>query len=269
MLTIGEFSHVTRLSLKALRLYHEAGILIPEEVDARTGYRKYGNESIARARSVSVLKELGFSVKEMSEILASCADDGELAGFLEKRLLAVEKELARVTRVRNSIAYLIESEKQQTMKTDMRIEIRKIPTQTIVGIRYRGKYDECGEYFAWEYRAVGRYVTGVPFCLYHEPAEEDGDADIEACVSVRKAVSAGGMDCRVLEERDCACALWKGSYDGIGEAYRQVFEFIGENGYEAAGPIQEVYFKGPGMIIPRSPKRYLTEVRVPVRKKFT
>ena len=37
--SIGEFSLITSLSIKSLRLYHEKGLLIPAEVDAESGYR--------------------------------------------------------------------------------------------------------------------------------------------------------------------------------------------------------------------------------------
>ncbi len=264
MLTIGEFSQATRLSLKALRIYHEEGLLVPEDVDPHTGYRKYGDASFARASSITALKELGFSVKEMTSILASCKDDGDLAGFLEKRLAAVERELAEKNRVRNSIKFILETQRSTIMQKPMHITIQSFPATTILGIRYRGRYDECGKHFSTLFRTVGRFVTGAPFCLYHAPAEEDGLADIEVCVAVRKPLTVAGMDCRVLEERKCVTAVWKGTYEGIGEAYRRLFGYINENQLESKGSPQEVYLKGPGMIIPRNPKRFLTEIRIPV-----
>jgi len=43
MFSIGEFSRITGLSIKALRLYHEKGILVPGRVDDATGYRYYNH----------------------------------------------------------------------------------------------------------------------------------------------------------------------------------------------------------------------------------
>src|SRR4051794_16289330 len=40
-LSIGDFSRMTYLSVKALRHYHEQGVLEPAEVDPATGYRYY------------------------------------------------------------------------------------------------------------------------------------------------------------------------------------------------------------------------------------
>ena len=41
LMTIGAFSWASLLSIKALRAYHEAGILVPARVDPGTGYRSY------------------------------------------------------------------------------------------------------------------------------------------------------------------------------------------------------------------------------------
>ena len=42
VLTIGEFSQLTHLSVRTLRRYHEATLLEPAVVDESTGYRYYG-----------------------------------------------------------------------------------------------------------------------------------------------------------------------------------------------------------------------------------
>jgi hypothetical protein len=41
LLRIGDFSRASSLSVKALRAYHEAGLLVPADVDPRSGYRSY------------------------------------------------------------------------------------------------------------------------------------------------------------------------------------------------------------------------------------
>ena len=49
LLTIGEFSKMTYLSVKALRHYHDVGLLAPALVDPGTGYRRYASSQIGRA----------------------------------------------------------------------------------------------------------------------------------------------------------------------------------------------------------------------------
>src|SRR4051794_24786591 len=50
MVSIGEFSRLSRLSAKALRLYDELGLLVPAHVDAETGYRWYAITQLDHAR---------------------------------------------------------------------------------------------------------------------------------------------------------------------------------------------------------------------------
>jgi len=45
-ISIGEFARRTRLSLKALRLYDELGVLVPARVDQASGYR-YARRELA------------------------------------------------------------------------------------------------------------------------------------------------------------------------------------------------------------------------------
>ncbi|MFB9688840.1 MerR family DNA-binding transcriptional regulator [Amycolatopsis plumensis] len=56
MVSIGEFSRLSRLSAKALRLYGELGLLVPAHVDAETGYRWYAVTQLDHARLVASLR---------------------------------------------------------------------------------------------------------------------------------------------------------------------------------------------------------------------
>ena len=48
LLSIGTFANMTRLSIKALRLYDQLGILQPLHVDPQSGYRYYGVDQVPR-----------------------------------------------------------------------------------------------------------------------------------------------------------------------------------------------------------------------------
>lgn len=52
LLTIGDFSRMTHLSVKALRHYHDVGVLEPAAIDQFTGYRSYDVAQVP-ARSAS------------------------------------------------------------------------------------------------------------------------------------------------------------------------------------------------------------------------
>src|SRR5688500_1023387 len=93
MLSIGEFSKITGLSVKTLRFYHEAGVLVPSHVDRDTGYRYYALSKIDEARIIKQLSLLEFPLEEIADILKSHDDDADLLEFLERRKQAIEDKV--------------------------------------------------------------------------------------------------------------------------------------------------------------------------------
>ena len=67
---IGEFARRSRLSLKALRLYDERGVLVPSRVDQASGYRYYDPAQLDDARLVVMLRELQLPLAAIKELLA-------------------------------------------------------------------------------------------------------------------------------------------------------------------------------------------------------
>jgi Hg(II)-responsive transcriptional regulator len=68
-LTIGEVARRAGVGVETVRFYEREGLL---EQPARrpSGYRQYGEEVVSRLRFIRRAKELGFSLKEITELLA-------------------------------------------------------------------------------------------------------------------------------------------------------------------------------------------------------
>ena len=64
MFKIGEFSKLSRISIRMLRHYDEIGLLVPEETDPWTGYRRYAAAQLMTANRITALRGLGFSLAE-------------------------------------------------------------------------------------------------------------------------------------------------------------------------------------------------------------
>ena len=50
------------------------------------------------------------------------------------------------------------------------------------------------------------------------------------------------------------------------DSYAKITDYIHQKGYEVTVPSREIYIKGPGMIFPRDPSRFVTEIQAPVAK---
>ena len=69
LLSIGTFSELTRLSIKALRLYNQLGILRPTHTDPQTGYRYYDPDQIPRARMIRNMRDMDMPLAEIRRVL--------------------------------------------------------------------------------------------------------------------------------------------------------------------------------------------------------
>jgi effector-binding domain-containing protein len=81
---------------------------------------------------------------------------------------------------------------------------------------------------------------------------------------VRQGTRADGVSVRELPGGRCVSLLHRGPYDDLGRSYQKVFEYMERKGLKPALPSREVYLKGPGMIFRGNPRKYLTEIQVPV-----
>ena len=110
---LSEFSRLTGIKRTTLQLYDKEGILKPTE-DSRNGYWQYDEKEIGTALIILVLKDAGFTLKEIKESLEGNTDFGELmdsaAKKIHERIAWLQGCLRYIDLVRTSAenVYLIE-----------------------------------------------------------------------------------------------------------------------------------------------------------------
>ena len=92
MLKIGDFSKLSRISIRMLRHYDEIGLLHPDCVDDFTGYRYYTESQLPLAGQIQTLKSLGFGLYAIKEILENYGDAHEMEQFLLVKRKELEEE---------------------------------------------------------------------------------------------------------------------------------------------------------------------------------
>jgi DNA-binding transcriptional MerR regulator len=269
MLSIGEFSKITGLTIKTLRFYHEKRLLVPAWIDEQTGYRYYNPRQIEKARVVTQLRRLEFSLEQISEMLTHYEDEGDILDFLERQRALLRERIHHQRRILSSLDKIIHSEREaRTAMQNSRFEVeeKNLDTLLIAGVRMKGRYSECGKGFAKVGRAFGRYISGKSFLLHYDTEYREDDADFEACMPLRKGKEVNGISVRELPGGSCVALLHKGPYEELGRSYAKILAFIKDKGYEIVMPTREIYLKGPGMIFRGNPKNYLTEIQILVKK---
>ena len=89
---IGEFSRLGRVTVRTLRHYEKIGLLKPGIVDMWTGYRYYGPDQLQKLLSIVQLKQLGFSLAEITELYENDTHYPDIRA-LESKIRACEEEL--------------------------------------------------------------------------------------------------------------------------------------------------------------------------------
>ncbi|HMP82261.1 MAG TPA: MerR family transcriptional regulator [Verrucomicrobiota bacterium] len=265
--SIGEFSQVTGLSVKTLRFYHEKGILTPSSVDEATGYRFYDASKIEKARVIMRLRAMEFSIEDIAAVMGDCTDEADILNQLERQRNTLQQRIREDRDIVRSLNEIISTEKaaRELLESSAYDVVEKtVEPQLVAGIRMKGKYADCGHVFGQLGKAVGRFISGKPLCLYYDGEYRDGDADIEPCFPVRKPVAADGVSVRELPGGRCLTLVHRGPYDQLGRSYAKILKRAGAPEIKLTLPTREVYLKGPGMIFKGNPKNYLTEIQLPV-----
>lgn len=109
---IGELAKSTGVNIDTVRYYERNGILPPPERQS-SGYRRYGDDDVARLRFVRRAKALGFTLVEIRELLALFSRrDEDMAGLKATaagKLTDVEQKLEEMTRIRDGLRTLVAS----------------------------------------------------------------------------------------------------------------------------------------------------------------
>jgi DNA-binding transcriptional MerR regulator len=106
-LAIGDFARMTHLSVKALRHYHDVGLLTPAEIDPVSGYRFYEPSQLPTAQVIRRFRDLGMPLEEIKEVLQA-PDVAARNEVIVAHLQRMESQLAATQSVVASLRSLLE-----------------------------------------------------------------------------------------------------------------------------------------------------------------
>jgi effector-binding domain-containing protein len=266
MLKIGEFSRLSRVSVKALRHYDEIGLLRPVRVDPSTGYRFYSHDQLPRLNRILALRELGFTLEQVGKLLEEGITADQLRGMLRLRRAELVQELdegrERLARVEARLAQI----EQEGRMPEYEVVVKKVEPQLVASVRDRlSSYKDIGRLFGELYAYLGPLgAAGLGGSLWHDGEFKESDVDGEAISFLSRPVPEGGR-VRVYElpGTTVASLVHRGPVSSIDQAYAALMTWIESNGYRLAGPDRELYLKGGAD--PNDPS-YVTEIQQPVVK---
>ncbi len=135
MLKIGDFSKLAQVTVKTLRHYDQLGLLKPAWTDRYSGYRYYTIEQMPRLNRILALKDLGFSLDQVAQLLDEQLSAEQLRGIvLSKRVEVqqrVQEEQRRLVRVETRLKQI----EQEGCMPVIDVVLKKIDPQQVVSVR--------------------------------------------------------------------------------------------------------------------------------------
>jgi effector-binding domain-containing protein len=274
MFKIGDFSKLSQVSVRTLRYYEEMGLLKPIEVDRFTSYRYYSVDQLPRLNRILALKDLGLSLEQIAQMLDEGLPPAQIRGMLRMKQVEIQQQVgeeqARLARVEARLRQIEQEGKMPTYE----VVIKKVEPQTVASLREVIPVpQDVGKMIERLFTHLGQRgvrPAGPPCAIWHDPEYHEGDIDTEVVVAIADALAAsnGIKTTQLPGVEDMACAIHQGSYEGFSQAYAAIMGWIAANGYRIAGPIREIYLRGPGPT-PTDPSTYVTEIQIPVEKPFS
>ncbi len=272
MFKIGEFSRLTQVPVSALRYYDELGLLKPAQIDCFTGYRYYSFDQLPRLNRILALKDLGLSLEQIAQVLDERLTPEQIRGMLRLKQAELQQHMReqreRLLRVE---ARLRQIEMEDKMP-DYEVIVKSIPAQRVIALRETvPSIAHIGPLWDETYkalRAAGSDEIAPCLSIYYDPEFTPTNLDMAFVYPVDAACPdtidlAGGRQMSTYElpaVQQAACAVHKGDYSGLGDAYLALGRWIEANGYRIVAPPREVYLKGGG-----GPEA-VTEIQFPVEK---
>jgi DNA-binding transcriptional MerR regulator len=106
LLTIGRFAHISGLSVHTLRHYDDIGLLVPANVDANSGYRRYRRDQVRDARLIQALRWIDLPIEELRAVLADPSGEPARQVLLSHRQRLQRQQSRLAARIQDVDHYL-------------------------------------------------------------------------------------------------------------------------------------------------------------------
>lgn len=268
LVTIGEFSRLSHLTAKALRHYHEVGLLTPMQID-QSGYRRYDVAQVQQAQLVRRLRLLDMPVPDIKAMLAAdteAARDAAIADHLQR----MQESLGRTSQVVASLRALL-----QPTDSPIGVEYRVVAETPAIGIRaqvHRADVaDRCGKAFPLIYAAVagaGTDPAGPGGATYDAAFFEQDIGEVIVFVPVAQPAAefpaglGGQVESLGLPPGRFAVAVHTGGFDEIDRSYGLLGSHVAEYDDPIPQPVREHYLVGPDRT--QQTHEYRTEIWWPI-----
>lgn len=263
-ISIGDFAKMTHLSVKALRHYHDVGLLGPAAIDPASGYRFYEPGQIVTAQVIRRFRDLGMPLDDIRALLAA-PDVAGRSEVIVAHLERMEAQLSQTQATVASLRSLLEQPRQPVAVEHrlagavMSVAIAEHVAEPDIADWWTGAFTELYATLT----AAGVPPTGPPGALYPAELFETEAGELVAFVpAAGSARCAGRVTMREIPAAELAVAIHHGPFADLDQTYGELGTYVTARAIGVDGPIREYYLVSPFDTPDES--RHVTEVCWPV-----
>ena len=233
MYTRGQFAVIGKVGRKALRLYHEEGLLVPACINEENGYHYYEEGQLAVLEKIRRLRPIGLSLFEIRQVLEGKADEKEA---VRSRITEMDEQLQAVKELAAG------REQEEEAARDALPDIRPFECKTCLYIDENVEKEDLGVSVGKLYEQAAREglsAQGSHFVLYENLNSEEK-------FSMRTCLPVSGGDGKTLtrvSEAKCLHLHFTGGFSKIGKAHEIIRKYAEENRVSLVDRACEVYNK--------------------------
>lgn len=242
-LSIGDFSRMTYLSVKALRRYHDMGLLEPADVDPSTGYRYYDASQVPIGQVIRRFRDLGMPLDQLKDVLFA-PDAASRNELIVAHLRQMESELVHTQQTVASLRAILErpatpiTVEYRTVDTALALAISEPVAMADIETWWGEAFDELHQGL----RSMHGTRSGPDGALYPNEFFEDELGEVVAFIPVAgRPEPAGRLQLVEIPGAELAVTVHHGAFAELDQTYGALGTFVAEREIGVAGPIREHY----------------------------
>lgn len=219
------------VGMKALRLYHEEGLLIPVYTNEDNGYHYYDESQLVTLEKIKQLRKMGASLFEIKQIL-----DGNVSEtvIIESKIKETDRLLSELKAYDPSLKF------SNNMDGEILIDRRPFESCRCICICENTERENLGISIGKLYERAAHEsmeITGSHFVIF-EDLDPDNGFSMKTCLPV----AFGSDDCTEIIPGDkCIHMTFRGGFSSVRKTHPALMDHAEKNGIRLSNRIYEVY----------------------------
>ncbi|QNK87816.1 MerR family transcriptional regulator [Sporosarcina sp. resist] len=269
MFKISDFSMLSKVPVKTLRYYDQIDLLKPIKTNRDTGYRYYSAEQLFEVNRIFLYKELGFTLKQISQLLHEEISLEQIQGMFKLKKSEIqqllEREQEKLVRIKERMQLI---RREGSAEMEQEVIIKTVESKRLISFHSYGSVEEIPLFFQTLNRLLEKYngelVTEPQTVLWRDSAEKESDFEFEVGYSVKGKIASLPKELYIRSlpaETTMATLLYRSNSTFVQNACIDLATWIEKNGYRVKEdqPGREIYLP-----LSENQEDRLIEIQIPI-----